>query len=297
MPLPYRYLTALMVRYNGRQILVDCGEGTQVAMKKKGWSAKPIDVILFTHFHADHISGLPGLLLTMGNAERTEPLQLVGPKGLERVVTSLRVICPELPFELQFRELGEQEEEFTLPGEKDLRIRAFRVRHSVTCYGYSFRLDRAGRFHPEKAEALGIPKPFWGRLQKGETIVTESGTLTPDLVMGPARKGIHVTYCTDTRPCAVITEEARGADLFICEGMYGEDEKLGKAKENRHMTFREAAQIGREAQPARMWLTHYSPALVRPEPFMPMVREIFPVCEEGKDGKSITLGFAEENQE
>ena len=90
MPLPYRWLTSLLVRYNGSSLLIDCGEGTQIAMKEKGWSFKPIDVICFTHYHADHISGLPGLLLTMGNAERTEPLTMIGPKGLERVVTVTR---------------------------------------------------------------------------------------------------------------------------------------------------------------------------------------------------------------
>lgn len=95
MPLPYRWLTSLLVRYNGSSLLIDCGEGTQIAMKEKGWSFKPIDVICFTHYHADHISGLPGLLLTMGNAERTEPLTMIGPKGLERVVTALRTIAPE----------------------------------------------------------------------------------------------------------------------------------------------------------------------------------------------------------
>ena len=107
MPLPYRWLTSMMARYNGQSILIDCGEGTQIAMKEKGWSPKPIDVICFTHFHADHISGLPGMLLTMGNAERTEPLLLVGPKGLAKVVASLRIIAPELPFVIDCLELNE----------------------------------------------------------------------------------------------------------------------------------------------------------------------------------------------
>ena len=146
MPLPYRYLTSLMLRYNGKGILVDCGEGTQVALRKKGWSPKPVDVILFTHYHADHISGLPGMLLTMGNAERTEPVLMAGPKGLSRIVNSLRVIAPELPFEIQFLELSEREQTFDLPGEKDFHIHAFRVSHNVPCYGFAFELDRAGRF-------------------------------------------------------------------------------------------------------------------------------------------------------
>ncbi|MBQ2641452.1 MAG: ribonuclease Z, partial [Lachnospiraceae bacterium] len=200
MPLPYRYLTSLMLRYNGKGILVDCGEGTQVALRKKGWSPKPIDVMLFTHYHADHISGLPGMLLTMGNAERTEPVLMVGPKGLARVVSSLRVIAPELPFEIQFLELSEREQEISLPGEKDFHIHAFRVNHNVPCYGYAFSLDRAGRFDAARAKDQGIPLKLWSRLQKGETIETEDGLFTPDMVLGPARRGLKLVYTTDTRP-------------------------------------------------------------------------------------------------
>ena len=210
MPLPYRYLTSLMVRYNGRSILIDCGEGTQMALRRKGWSPKPIDMILFTHYHADHISGLPGLLLTMGNAERTEPLLIAGPKGVERVVNSLRVIAPEIPFEIRFREIREPEESFLLPGEKDFTIRAYRVNHNVTCYAYAMTLDRIGKFDVARATELGIPKPFWNRLQKGETIETENGVLTPDMVLGPPRKGLKIGYCTDTRPCEGAVRAAGG---------------------------------------------------------------------------------------
>ena len=149
MPLPYRWLTSLLVRYNGSSLLIDCGEGTQIAMKEKGWSFKPIDVICFTHYHADHISGLPGLLLTMGNAERTEPLTMIGPKGLERVVTALRTIAPELPFPIRFLEINGLEQTFALNG---YRLKAFRVNHNVTCYGYTLELDRAGRFQADRAK-------------------------------------------------------------------------------------------------------------------------------------------------
>ena len=292
MPLPYRYLTSLMVRYNGRSILIDCGEGTQMALRRKGWSPKPIDLILFTHYHADHISGLPGLLLTMGNAERTEPLLVAGPKGLERVVNSLRVIAPELPFEIRFKEIREQEESFLLPGEKDFTIHAYRVNHNVTCYAYALTLDRAGKFDVERAMALEIPKPYWNRLQKGETIETERrGVLTPEMVLGPARKGLKVGYCTDTRPCEGALKAAEDADLFICEGMYGEEDKITKAREHKHMTFAEAAGIAKKANPARMWLTHYSPSLTHPEEFMAPVKAVFPAASPGKDGKSIELKF------
>jgi ribonuclease Z len=250
--------------------------------------------MLFTHYHADHISGLPGMLLTMGNAERTEPVLMVGPKGLARVVSSLRVIAPELPFEIQFLELSEREQEISLPGEKDFHIHAFRVNHNVPCYGYAFSLDRAGRFDAARAKDQGIPLKLWSRLQKGETIETEEGTYTPDMVLGPARKGLSLVYTTDTRPCENIVKYAQGADLLICEGMYGEPDKAEKAKEHKHMTFTEAARIAKKAGPAQMWLTHYSPSLVRPDEFMPQVRKIFPDSLPGKDGKTITLAFDKE---
>jgi ribonuclease Z len=288
MPLPYRLLTSLMTRFNGSNLLIDCGEGTQVAVKKKGWSFKPIDTICFTHYHGDHISGLPGLLLTMGNAERTEPLTLIGPKGLERVVNALRVIAPELPFPIIFKEIQGQEQVFE---EHGYRITAFRVNHNVLCYGYTIEIDRAGRFDVERARAAQIPMNFWSRLQKGETIEDGGRIYQPQDVLGPARKGLKVTYCTDTRPVDAIAEHAVDSDLFICEGMYGEPEKAQKAIEHKHMTFEEAARLGRRAKPKQMWLTHYSPSLVRPEDYIDGVRKIFPDIYPGKDGKTIELDF------
>ncbi len=291
MPLPHRWLTSMMLRYNGSAIMVDCGEGTQVALKEKGWSPKPIDVIMFTHFHADHISGLPGMLLTMGNAERKEPLLIVGPKGVERVVESLRVIARDIPFEIVYKELRENEEEFEVCG---LRVKAYKVSHNVTCYGYTFELDRAGKFNAERAKAAGIDVRFWNRLQKGEIITTDSGeTYTPDMVLGEARKGLKLTYCTDTRPTDAITRNATGSDLFICEGMYGEPDKLAKAKEHKHMTFYEAAQIAKDAEVKELWLTHYSPSLPNPGAYKKEVREIFANTKVAKDGRSIDLLFEE----
>ena len=289
MPLPYRWLTALMVRYNGSSLLIACGEGTQIAIKEKGWSFKPIDVICFTHYHGDHISGLPGLLLTMGNAERTEPLTLIGPKGLERVVNALRVIAPELPFPIIYKEINGNEETFELAD--GYRLKAFRVNHGILCYGYTLELDRAGKFQLQKAMEQEIPKQYWSRLQKGETITDEQAVYTPDMVLGPPRKGIKLTYCTDTRPVPAIVENASGSDLFICEGMYGEKDKDAKAREHKHMTFYEAAKLARDAQVGEMWLTHYSPSLTRPEEYIDDVRKIFPAAKAGKDRKSVELDF------
>ncbi len=291
MPLPYRWLTSLMVRYNGSSLLIDCGEGTQIAMRERGWSPNPIDVICFTHYHADHISGLPGLLLDMANSDRTAPVTIIGPRGLERVVSGLRVIAPELPFEVVLKEFSGNEETFEMFG---YRLKAFRVNHSITCYGYTFEIDRAGRFDKTAAEQKNIPLQFWSRLQKGEIITTEDGNVyTPDMVLGDARKGIKLTYTTDTRPTNSIVENARESDLFICEGMYGEADKIKKAREYKHMTFYEAATMARDAQVKEMWLTHYSPSLVNPKEFMAETRKIFPNSVAAKDGRSVELKFEE----
>jgi len=291
MPLPYRWLTSLMMRYNGKSILIDCGEGTQVAMKEKGWSPKPIDIICFTHYHADHISGLPGMLLTMGNAERTEPLLLIGPKGLTKVVNALRVIAPELPFPIECMEITENTQQFQFEG---FTIEAFKVNHNVLCYGYSLSIPRGGKFNREKAEAQHIPMPLWGRLQKGETVECDGRIFTPDMVLGDARKGLKVTYCTDTRPTDIIREKAVGSDLLILEGMYGEPDKLCKAKEYKHMTMYEAAKIAKDADVPGLWLTHYSPSLLRPEEYLPEVKKIFPNTCAAKDGRTVELKFDEE---
>ena len=291
MPLPYRWLTSMMARCDGSSLLIDCGEGTQIALKEKGWSPKPIDIICFTHYHADHISGLPGLLLTMGNAEREEPLTLVGPRGLERVVSALRMIAPELPFELRFVELTEPREHLRFG---PYHIDAYRVNHNVVCYGYAISIPRKGRFDVERAKAQNIPMKLWNRLQKGETIEGEGVRYTPDMVLGPARRGLKVVYCTDTRPVPVIAEYAKEADLFICEGMYGEERKEAKAREYKHMTFYEAARLAKEAQPKALWLTHYSPSLTRPDEYIDKVRQIFPATIAAKDGKTAELEFDED---
>ena len=291
MPLPYRWLTSLMLRYNGSSLLIDCGEGTQIAIREKGWSFRPLDIICITHFHGDHISGLPGILLAMSNSDRTEPLTMIGPKGLERVVKALRVIAPELPFEIKFIELTEPQQQIRLQG---YVIDAFKVNHRVACYGYSNSIERAGMFDVEKARQNEVPMPLWSKLQKGETIRTEDGRIyQPEMVLGPARKGLKVTYTTDTRPTDSIVRNARGSDLFICEGMYGEKGDVNNAVKYKHMTFEEAGRLAKQAGVKELWLTHYSPALNRPEQYIEDVRQIFQNAYPGKDKKSLELNFEE----
>ena len=290
MPLPYRWLTSLMLRYNGSSLLIDCGEGTQIAIREKGWSFRPIDIICITHFHGDHISGLPGILLAMSNSDRAEPLTMIGPKGLERVVKALRVIAPELPFEIKFIELTEPQQQIRLNG---YVIDAFKVNHRVTCYGYSISIERAGMFEVDKAKQNDVPMRFWSRLQKGETIESDGRVYFPELVLGPARKGLKVTYTTDTRPTDSIVRNAKDSDLFICEGMYGEKGDVNNAVKYKHMTFEEAGRLAKQAGVKELWLTHYSPALNRPEQYIEDVRQIFQNSYPGKDKKSLELNFEE----
>ena len=291
MPLPRRALTALMTRYNGSSLLIDCGEGTQVSIREQGWSFHPIDVICITHFHGDHISGLPGLLLSMGNAERTNPLTIIGPKGLRKVVQSLLIIAQGLPFALEYIEIEGDTQEFFLNG---YHICAFKVNHNVVCYGYTIEIHRSGKFDVEKAKENQVPMKAWSPLQKGEQVEIDGIVYTADQVLGPPRKGIKVTYCTDSRPTERIVDYAQDSDLFICEGMYGEKEKIASAKEKKHMTFYEAAELAKRAEVAEMWLTHYSPSLIRPEMFMDDVRKIFPNSYPGKDRMYRELTFESE---
>jgi ribonuclease Z len=291
MPLPYRWLTALMARYNGSNLLIDCGEGTQITIKKKGWSFKSIDVICFTHFHGDHISGLPGLLLTIGNSDRTEPLTLIGPKGLTKVVNGLRVIAPELPYDISCIEIAEDYASFDICG---YNIEAYKVNHNILCYGYNVNISRQGKFSTEKAEENNIPIKYWSRLQKGEIIEAEGVTYTPDMVLGESRKGLKVSYCTDTRPTKSIEQNAVGADLFICEGMYGSEEESNNAVAYKHMTFKEAANIAKKAKVTELWLTHFSPALVYPKDYEHVAKAIFKNTIVGEDRLSKTLKFEDD---
>lgn len=289
MPLPNRFLTSLMFRLNGRFLLIDCGECTQVTLKMLGWGFKNIDIICFTHYHADHISGLPGMLLTIGNSGRTEPLTLIGPKGLKRVVGGLSTIAPELPFDVNIFELPEDgHAEFDLSG---YLIKTQKVDHMITCISYGIEVRRTGKFDIEKAQKLDLPKEYWSKLQKNDNVEYNGKIFTSSMVLGEPRKGIKVVYCTDTRPTEKLPEFIRNADLFVCEGMYAEDDKLEKAIEKKHMTFSEAANLAVKGNVSELWLTHFSPSLTDPFAFSSEVCNIFKNTIVGYDRMTKTILF------
>ncbi len=294
MPLPGRGLAALLLRREGHVLLVDCGEGTQVAIRKSGFSMARIDAICLTHFHADHVAGLPGLLLTMGTCGRRAPVRLIGPQGLQAVVRCLLVIAPELAFPLEWEEMEGAEYATSF---HDLKVTAFALSHVIPCYGYSFFLPRPARFDPAKAQALGIPVAFWKTLQSGQAVDTPKGRFTPGQVTGRPRKGLKVTYCTDTRPIPAIAARAAGADLFLCEGTYPDGTKADKAAEYGHMTFLDAANLARQAQARELLLTHFSPAIDDPNPFLPAARDIFPGTFAGEDNLHRVLRFEDGDEE
>ena len=290
MPLPDRRLASVLVRRNGRLLLIDCGEGTQVAVRASGWSMAKVDSILITHFHADHIAGLPGLLLTMGTMGRVKPVELIGPAGLERVVRCLRVIAPELPYELRFIEAAGPELSVLF---QDARLTLIELGHVLPCYGCVIEVNRAGKFDRARAEALAIPAPLWRRLQAGERVEANGRAFTPDMVLGASRKGLKLVYCTDTRPMDTIWRHAAGADLLILEGTYAERDKAEKAALYGHMTFEDAACLAAKAGAKTLLLTHFSPALPDPEQYLDSPRLVFPLTDIARDGMRRVLRYPE----
>lgn len=291
MPLPHRWLSSLLLRYNGRMILIDCGEGTQIPLKMTGWGFKTLDAILFTHYHADHVGGLPGLLLTIGNSGREEPLSLMGPPGLKKVVEGVTVISPELPYELRLVELSDIENTKTRMG--NIEIKSVPVDHSLPCLSYSIELQRAGKFDVERAKELGIPINYWNSLQQGVIITLEGKTVSPEMVLGETRKGIKVCYCTDTRPTEGLVEFIKDSDLFICEGMYGDEDNLQKAVPKKHMMFSEAGLLAKQGRVNELWLTHYSPSIREPDEYIENVRTLFTNTIAGRDMLTKTFKFAD----
>lgn len=292
-PLHGRYLTAMLARHNGRMLLIDCGEGTQVTMRELGWGFVNLDFILFTHFHADHIAGLPGLLLSLSNYGRRKPLTIAGPAGIQNVVNKLRVIAPELMYQIEFIELSLENDTVKSFPLGDFTVSALPVEHALPCVGYRIEIPRKGKFSAERAKKQNIPIELWSRLQKGERVERNSKIYTPDMVLGTMRKGLKVSYITDTRPVSAIPDFIKGSDLFICEGIYGSDEYKEKAGRFYHMVFSDAAKLAKAGEVKELWMTHYSQAFDNPELWIRLITDIFANAKAGYDRMTKTLVFEE----
>ncbi len=293
MPLPYRHLTSVLLRRDGDLFLFDGGEGTQVSLRRLNLKWKKINAIFVSHTHADHVTGLPGILMLSAQVERTEPLYIYGPpKIAEYIETSRKVLDMYINYPIIVKEI-------TAPcivhhGE-DYYIRCFPLDHTKTCVGYTLEeLDRPGEFNPKKALQLGVPVgPLWGQLQKGNNVQNSEGkTVRPEDVMGAKRSGRKFSFVTDTLYKNTIAKEVQGSDLLICEGMF-EDELIDQAREKKHMTASQAATIARDANVKRMCMIHYSPRYTDKElpKLLEQAKKIFPAAELSKDRMHIEIPY------
>lgn len=294
MPMPNRSLSSLFINYQGRKILIDCGEGTQVSMRMKNCGFKNIDLICITHLHGDHTIGIIGLLSTIGNSSRVEDLTIIGPVGIIETMNAIRVLVKYLPYNINVIEYPNGSFSLINNHLKDLEISTLDLDHSTECLGYSFYFKRKAKFNVEKAMANNVPKILWEKLQKGKCIEFEGKNYTPNLVLGDDRKGIKISFITDTRPLPSIPDFIRDSDLFICEAMYGDDMDISKAIKNKHMTFRESANLARLGNVKQLLLTHFSPALENPFIFKENATSVFENTIIGEDRLELHLKFLDE---
>lgn len=292
-PMPNRFLSSVFINYKGRKILIDCGEGTQVSMKLKKCGFKDIDLICITHLHGDHIFGLLGLLSTIGNSGRTSDLTIVGPVGIVDCIRSMRNLVEYVPYTLKIIE--NPQGNFSLDNKvlRNLEISTISLEHSIECLGYSFNFRRNPKFDIDKATKNEVPKILWNKLQEGQNIVLDSEQYTPDMVLGELRKGVKISLTTDTRPIESIPDFIKDSDLFICEAMYGDDLDISKAVRNKHMTFREAANLAKLGNVKQLLLTHFSPSLDIPSMYLENATNVFENTILGEDRLSLRLNFDE----
>ena len=303
MPMPNRFLSSVVMNFKGRKILLDCGEGTQVSMRVNGTGFKSIDIICISHLHGDHIYGLPGLLSTIGNSGRTEDIYIIGPKGIKEVIDGFLITLPYLPYKLNILE-DASNLEFMVKKEKmelvelnekissDLSIKTLELDHSSPCLGYSFNIRRGRKFNVEKALMNKVPKEVWSKLQRNEEVSLNGVKYYSYMVLGDERKGIKLSYTTDTRPTEDIPGFIKESELYICEGTYGSEEDMHKAIKNKHMTFKEAANLAKKGQVKELLLTHFSPSINNPKEFINNAREVFESSNAGSDGEERTLNFS-----
>lgn len=293
MPLPYRHLTSVLLRREGNLFLFDCGEGTQVSLRRLNLKWKKIDAIFISHTHADHVTGLPGILMLTAQVDRTEPLYIYGPPKIkEYVETSRKVLDMYINYPIIVQEITAP---CVVHSGKDFYIRAFPLEHTKTCVGYTLEeLDRPGEFNPQKAKELGVPcGPLWSQLQQGFEVQTPEGnTVKPEQVLGKKRSGRKFSFVTDTLYKSDIAPEVKGSDLLICEGMF-ENELIDQAKEKKHMTASQAATIARDADVRRMCMIHYSPRYTdrELEKLLEQAREVWPKAELSRDRMNIEIPY------
>ena len=290
-----RNVSAIVVHRLGETLLFDCGEGTQRQMMRFGTGFSVHD-IFFTHMHADHLLGLPGLLRTMGLQGRTEPMNLYCARGERRIVNeAVHLGVERVSFEIRIHELE--------PGQAvergDYDILPFPTRHGRHSLGYALvEHERLGRFDPDRARELGVPEgPLFGRLHRGDAVEVDGRTVTPAQVVGPGRPGRRVVYTGDTRPTASTREAAAGADLLIHEATFG-DEDADRARETEHSTAREAAELARDAGALRLALTHISPRYaLDPGRLEKEAGEAFPGAVVARDGMELEVPYADADED
>ena len=299
MPLPDRALSTAFAACGGHGLLFDCGEGTQAAARRAGVNLMRADTVCLTHYHGDHIFGLPGLLQTLGAQGRTRPLLLVGPKGLAGIWSAVRALTGPLPYAVRLQEAdGPLALDALSEGwPAGAVLRPFATRHRVPSVGYRLELPRAGRFDPARARALGVPVQQWKALQQGQSVALADGSrAAPESVLGPARQGLSFLFSGDTAPCAALEQAAAGVDLLLCDATYALPEQAAQAKQYGHSTFGQSAALAAKAGAKRLWLVHYSPMITDPEEDLAQAQSLFPAAECGFDGKSIALQYEEEGE-
>jgi ribonuclease Z len=300
MPMPDRPLTSLAVRTGGAVYLLDCGEGVQVAYKALHVGLRALRLVALTHLHADHCLGVPGLLMLRSQMEDPAPLTVVGPAGIERFIRNvIRDLSCRITFDIRFVEIGPTEgleggDSMPAAYEDDLvSLRWLPLRHSVFCVGY--RLEehtRPGEFRPEVARQLGLePGPDYARLQRGECVTAPGGVLVrPEQVLGEARRGRHVAFCTDTSPCENLVHLLRDVDVAFLEGMFL-PEHAEEARQKQHLCVSDAARIAHQAGAQQTILTHLSPRYEagQIDTFTSLAREVAPNIRAGRDGERIEV--------
>jgi len=293
MPLPYRHLTSVLLRRDGDLFLFDGGEGTQVSLRRLNLKWKKINAIFVSHTHADHVTGLPGILMLSAQVDRDEPLYIYGPPKIkEYIETSRKVLDMYINYPIVVKEITAP---CVVHEEKDFIVRAFPLDHTKTCVGYTLEEhERPGEFNPEKARELGVPcGPLWSKLQNGEEVQASDGkTVKPEQVMGEKRSGRKFSFVTDTLYKESIAKEVKDSDLLICEGMF-EDALIDQAKEKKHMTASQAATIAKDANVKRMCMIHYSPRYNDKELHILLeeAQKIYPNAELSRDRMQIEIPF------